>query len=93
MTIKKPEDLATIRDITEALIPLFLALHEHGVLPIGELAMQYEDVLAKRTIDNAETAASTDLLRQLVIGLHRLAGAVQANEHAAKGWSDTPPSA
>lgn len=93
MTIRKPEDIATIRDITEALIPLFLALHERGVIPLGELSMQYEDVLARRRIDHGESPASTDLLQQLVIGLHRLASDVQVRERAAKGGPDTPPSA
>ncbi len=93
MNPRNPEDTATVKDITDALIPLFLALHERGVIPLGELSMQYEDVLARRTLENGESPASTDLLRQLVIGLHRLSSAVQARERAAKGDTDTPPTA
>lgn len=93
MNIRKPEDPATVKDITEALIPLFLALHERGVIPLGELSMQYEDVLARRRIDHGESPAATNLLQQLVIGLHRLADAVQERERVARGGSDTPPSA
>lgn len=93
MNHRKPEDTATVKDITDALIPLFLALHERGVIPLGELSMQYEDVLARRRIDQGDSPASTNLLQQLVVGLHRLADAVQERERAAKGQPDTPPNA
>ncbi|MDR3157412.1 MAG: hypothetical protein LBU11_00035 [Zoogloeaceae bacterium] len=57
-----------------ALSPLFVALHRTGTLSLSGLAMQYEDVLAKR-LENQESAEDADLLRQLVVGLHRLAEA------------------
>ena len=97
MTEKNTGTVATISDITDAITPLFLALHNRGILPIGELVMQYEDVLAivmqyedvlaKRKIDLRESQASTEFLCGLVSALHRLAGKVPP---LAEGHT-TPP--
>lgn len=76
-----------------ALTPLWIALHEKGVIPLHELALFYEDAVARRRFDAGETPAETALAQEIASAIHTLANAVQAHERAAKGGADTPPSA
>lgn len=62
----------TKEQLFDTITPLFLALHRGGALDISEIALVYEDVLAKRRLNNQESAESTEFLAQLVQGLHRL---------------------
>lgn len=73
--------------------PLWIALHEKGVIPLREMALYYEDAVARRRFELGESATATALAQEIAAGLHRLATAVQAGERAAKGGADTPPSA
>lgn len=73
--------------------PLWIALHEKGLIPLHELALFYEDAVARRRFDRGESAAETALAQEIAAAIHRLAAAVQASERAAKGSTDTPPSA
>ena len=57
----------------DALIPLFLALHEKNVLDIAELPHFYEDHLARRKLDQKATEADLDFLAGTIQGLHGLA--------------------
>lgn len=67
------ENLISREHLFDTITPLFLALHRSGVLDISETALVYEDVLAKRRLNNQESEESTDFLAQVVQGLHRLA--------------------
>ena len=83
--MRQMTDPCTAGDVFTILSPLFLALHRTGVLPLSELSMQYEDVLAKRLLENREEAEAVDLLQQLVAGLHRLAQAEGPGKIALPG--------
>lgn len=69
------ETAITRSELFDTITPLFLALHRGGVLDISETALVYEDVLARRRLNNQESAESTEFLAQVVLGLHRLARA------------------
>lgn len=73
--------------------PLWIALHEKGVIPLHELALFYEDAVARRQFDLGETGEDIALAQSIAAAIHRLSAAVQAHEPAAKGGADTPPSA
>jgi len=80
--------------VFNAVAPLWAALHEKGLISLQEMALFYEDAVARRRLDLGESEAQTAVAQEIAIGLHRLAAAVQATEHAPKGAaSDTPPSA
>ena len=79
--------------VFNAVAPLWAALHEKGLISLQEMVF-YEDAVARRRLDLGESEAQTAVAQEIAIGLHRLAAAVQATEHAPKGAaSDTPPSA
>ncbi|NMG71815.1 hypothetical protein [Parazoarcus communis] len=73
--------------------PLWIALHEKGLIPLHELALYYEDALARRRFELGESDGDTQLAQELASSIHKLAAAVQARGRAAKGGADTPPSA
>ena len=69
------ENAITREQLFDTITPLFLALHRGKLLDISETALVYEDVLAKRRLNNQESVESTEFLAQVVQGLHRLAKA------------------
>lgn len=70
--MKQPEDAATVADVLDIITPLFLALHHEKVISLQAIAMQYEDVLAKRQLIKLEPAGSLDVLQLVLGGLHKL---------------------
>lgn len=72
--------------------PLWIALHEKGLIPLQELALFYEDAVARRRLDLGESSSETALAQEIAGAIHRLAAAVQASERAARGPLDSPPS-
>lgn len=67
----------TTQNLFDALTPLFLALHEKNLIGLGELQQLYEDVIARRKIDNQEDEASLAFLQGVAVGIHRLAAQVR----------------
>lgn len=65
-----------IADISDVLIPLMIALHEKKVISLTELALAYEDALARRTIDRKDLNVS--VLREFAAGIYRLSVHPQA---------------
>lgn len=72
----------TMSQLMDALVPTWIALHERGLIPLQEMALQYEDALARRRLEKGESEESTAFLQALVVGLHRLAAAHQERERA-----------
>lgn len=70
----------TEQELLSVFSPLILALHEKGVLDISETAHLYEDVLARRLLGQKEDAESVAFLKEVVLGLHRLASAVKSQQ-------------
>lgn len=70
----------TEQELLSVFSPLILALHEKRVLDISETAHLYEDVPARRTLENGEDAASVAFLKEVVRGLHNLAFAVKSQQ-------------
>jgi hypothetical protein len=81
----------TISNLTDALAPLWIALHENGLIHLSELALFYEDALARRRFGRGESADETAFAQDLVVGLNRLAAGFQAHPPAPTGASDTQP--
>ena len=67
----------TRQDLFDVVTPLFIALHEKGVIDIAELPHFYEDALARRKLERAHTEADLAFLRDVVGGLHQLARRVK----------------
>ena len=78
----------THNELFAVLTPLLLALHEKGVLDISETALLYEDVLARRSLENQEADDSVQLLQVMAQGLYRLAGVVKNQQ---SGERHPPP--
>ena len=74
------ENAITRAQLFDTITPLFLALHRGGVMDISETALVYEDVLAKRRLNNQEGVETTEFLAQVVQGLHRLAAAEKSQQ-------------
>lgn len=70
----------TSKNLFDVFTPLLLALHEKKVLDIAEVPHFYEDVLARRRLENKEDLESLDFLQQVVLGLNRLSVDVKAKE-------------
>ncbi len=73
--------------------PLWIALHEKGLIPLHELALFYEDAVARRRFEKGESEAETALAQEIATAIHGLAAAAQEIERAAKDRSGIPPSA
>ena len=69
---------ATTDHLFELFMPLILALHEKKVLDIAEVPHYYEDALERRKANLAETEEDVAFLRQVILGLNRLALLVKA---------------
>lgn len=67
----------TRQDLFDMLMPLFLALHEKGVIDIAELPHFYEDVLERRRAEPTHTEADLAFLQDVVVGLRRIAQEVK----------------
>lgn len=63
----------TRQDFFDALTPLFVALHEKGLIDIAELPHFYEDALARRKLERGHTEADLVFLQGVVVGLLQLA--------------------
>ena len=72
--------MITSAQLFDTITPLWLALHRKGVLDISETALAYEDVLAKRRLENGESADSTAFLQEIVRGLHRVAASEKTQQ-------------
>jgi hypothetical protein len=83
--MRQPDDLCTLKDAFMLIYPLCVALHRTGVLPLSELSMRYEDVLAQRMFDGQEGTEDSDVLQQFVALLHML--------QQAEGPESVPPPA
>jgi len=79
--------------VTATVAPLWIALHEKGLISLDEMALFYEDAAARRKFDLGETDEQTALAQGIAAGIHRLADAVRASELAAKAKLGNPPSA
>jgi hypothetical protein len=71
--MKEPDAFVSMDEFVHLITPLFLALHENGLISLQELAMRYEDALAKRRIDLKEPQERTDALQALTRWLHSFA--------------------
>lgn len=67
--------MITTAQLFDTIAPLWLALHRKGMLDLSDTALAYEDVLAKRRLENGEPEANTAFLQEVVRGLHRIAAA------------------
>lgn len=68
----------TRQEFFDAFTPLLLALHGSRALDIAELPHYYEDVLARRRLDNQEDEASLVFLASLIPPLQKLAAQQKA---------------
>lgn len=73
----------TDKELFAVFSPLIVALHEKGVMDISETAHLYEDVLARRLLEQKEDEESVAFLKDVVQGLHRLAAAVKNRQPGA----------
>ena len=76
---EKPEAI-TAGQLMDALAPLWIALHEKKLIQIQEMALFYEDALARRQIDREESPDSTAFAQSLASALHKLAATIQAQQ-------------
>ncbi|HEX7718424.1 MAG TPA: hypothetical protein VF389_01340 [Woeseiaceae bacterium] len=76
-----------------AISPLWIALHEKGLIPLREMALFYEDAVARRRFGRGESAEEASIAQEIASGIHRLANAVQASERDAEGGTGIRPPA
>lgn len=70
----------TTDHLFELFMPLVLALHDKKVLDIAEVPHYYEDALERRKSNLGETEEDVAFLRQVILGLNRLAHQVKTEE-------------
>jgi hypothetical protein len=73
--------------------PLWIALHEKGLISLEELALFYEDAEMRRQFGTGESDGGKAFSQQLIGAIHMLSDVVQANERTAKAKLGNPPSA
>lgn len=80
---------ATTEHLFELFMPLLHALHEKKVLDIAEVPHFYEDALERRKANLGATEEDVAFLRQVILGLNRLAHQVktadQTRPHGSTG--------